>query len=105
MGKLALGVDAVAAWRYSVRRVYPKPENGRYTVLVEHWGSGAADADGQVTINLIDAEPTVIEISNLASHHVFTAATIEWPSKQVTTLATDHDCSAHWASGCKDELP
>lgn len=84
---------------------YAKPEVGRYTVMVEHWGAGTADADGQVTINLLDEQPTTIDITNLASHHVFTAATIDWPSKKVTTVASDYDCSANWAGGCLDAIP
>ena len=84
---------------------YAKPEAGRYTVMVEHWGAGTPDADGQVTINLIDEQPTTIDITNLTSHHVFTAATIDWPSKKVTPVASDHDCTANWSGGCLDAIP
>ena len=84
---------------------YPQPEDGTYTVLVEHWGAGMADADGQVTINLLGEAPVVIDIQNLASHNVFTAGTIEWPSKVVTVAGDIHDCTANWSGGCLDPLP
>jgi hypothetical protein len=84
---------------------YPMPEEGTYTVMVEHWAAGMPDADGQVTINLLDRPPVVIPITDLAPHHVFTAATIEWPSKAVTVVGTDYDCNANWSGGCQDMIP
>ena len=84
---------------------YAMPEDGTYTVMVEHWGAGAADSDGQVTINVLDQPAVVIDITDLAAHHVFTAATIEWPSKTVTVMDGDHDCSANWSGGCLDMIP
>jgi hypothetical protein len=84
---------------------YPRPEDGTYAVMVEHWAAGMPDADGQVTINLLDRPPVVIPITDLAPHHVFTAATIEWPSKAVTVVGTDYDCTANWLSGCQDMIP
>jgi hypothetical protein len=84
---------------------YANPEPGTYTVMVEHWGGGSADADGQVTINLFGEPTQVIDITDLTSHHVFTAGTIEWPAKVVTLSGAEHDCTANWASGCRDPLP
>ncbi|HTM44026.1 MAG TPA: hypothetical protein VL137_03670 [Polyangiaceae bacterium] len=84
---------------------YAKPEDGTYTVMVEHWGAGTPDSDGQVTINLLGQKATVVPIMNLASHHVFTAATIDWPSKVVTPVETDYDCTATWAGGCTAAIP
>lgn len=84
---------------------YPMPEDGTYTVMVEHWGAGMPDADGQVTINVLDRPPVVIDITDLAAHHVLTAATIEWPSKTVTPIGTDYDCNATWSGGCPDLIP
>jgi hypothetical protein len=84
---------------------YANPEAGTYTVMVEHWGSGTADADGQVTINLIGEAPRVVDITDLASHHVFNAGKITWPSKAVTLSGAHHDCSANWSGGCRDAIP
>jgi len=84
---------------------YANPEDGIYTVMVEHWGSGAADADGQVTINIVDQTPTVIDITDLAPQFVFTAATIEWPGGRVVPVASQHDCTDNWSGGCRDEIP
>jgi hypothetical protein len=84
---------------------YAMPEDGTYTVMIEHWGAGAAESDGQVTINLLDHAPVVIGITDLAAHHVFTAATIEWPSKTVTVVGSDYDCNANWSGGCRDMIP
>jgi hypothetical protein len=47
----------------------------------------------------------VIGITDLAAHHVFTAATIEWPSKTVTVVGSDYDCNANWSGGCRDMIP
>jgi len=84
---------------------YPKPEDGTYTVMVEHWGAGTPDSDGQVTINVLGQPPVVVDITDFAAHHVFTAATIEWPSKTVTVVGTDYDCNATWSGGCTAEIP
>jgi hypothetical protein len=84
---------------------YPNPEDGLYTVMVEHWGGGFDDASGFVTINVLDRAPVVVPIANLPSHHVFTAATIEWPSRQITVIDGRYDCTSEWAGGCTAELP
>ncbi|HEX2878188.1 MAG TPA: hypothetical protein VHO25_01500 [Polyangiaceae bacterium] len=84
---------------------YANPEDGTYTVMVEHWGGGTADSDGEVTINLAGEQTVAVKITNLASHHVFTAATIEWPSKVVNVVGSDYDCTANFAGGCRDAIP
>lgn len=83
---------------------YSSPEPGLYTVLVEHWGGGSADADGQVIFNVAGRSSTA-RIQNLASQSVWTAGTISWPSGEVTLSQDVYDCSGNWAGGCKDVLP
>ena len=80
------------------------PEDGVYTVLVEHWGNGDPTAPGTVTFN-VDGETTVVEIDALAPREVWTAGTIEWPSGAVEVGQDVFDCSDEWASGCTAELP
>ncbi len=80
------------------------PEEGTYTVLVEHWGTGDPGAPGTVTFN-VSGETTVVEIGALAPQEVWTAGTIEWPSGVVTTSQEVFDCSGEWASGCTSTLP
>jgi hypothetical protein len=81
-----------------------RPEAGVYTVLVEHWGGGDPMSDGQVIFN-VGGEVTVARIENLAPMHVWTAGTIRWPEKTVTTGTTIFDCSAMWGGGCNAPLP
>jgi len=80
------------------------PEEGIYTVLVEHWSSGDPMAPGTVTFN-VDGTTTVVEIDALAPQEVWTAGTIAWPSGVVQTSQDVFDCSGSWASGCTAELP
>ncbi|MBK8480368.1 MAG: hypothetical protein IPL40_04210 [Proteobacteria bacterium] len=84
---------------------FSKPEQGVYTVMVEHWGGGDAASDGQLIINLKGRAPIVLRKENLAPRHVWTAATIAWPGAVVTPQQTDYDCSANWSGGCKASLP
>jgi hypothetical protein len=84
---------------------YASPESGTYTVMVEHWGAGTPDADGQVTINVIGEPSRTIAITDLTSHHVFTAGTIDWPSKAVVLDGAEYDCTANWSGGCRDAIP
>jgi uncharacterized protein YfaP (DUF2135 family) len=79
------------------------PETGRYTVMVEHWGAGAPSA-GFVTLN-VGGQVYTVSITGLVSHHVWTAATIDWPAGTVTTSQNDYDCTATWASGCTAAIP
>lgn len=82
------------------------PEETTYTVMVEHWSSsGLPDADGQVIINVKGFGSTIIDITNLAPSHVFTAATVSWPSGVVTKIGTDFDCTSNWSGGCKEPIP
>lgn len=83
---------------------YSSPEPGLYTVLVEHWGGGRPDADGQVIFN-VAGRTTTARIQNLASRSVWTAGTISWPGGEVTPGEGVYDCSGNWSSGCKDALP
>ncbi len=80
------------------------PEDGIYTVLVEHWGTGDPTAPGTVTFN-VSGQTTVVEIDALAPGEVWTAGTIEWPSGAVVTSQEIYDCSETWSSGCTAELP
>lgn len=81
------------------------PETGTYTVMVEHWNSsGSPLSDGFVTLNVAGKSYT-IAIQDLAPDHVWTAATIDWPSGVVTTSQAIHDCTANWSSGCRDAIP
>ncbi len=80
-----------------------RPEPGVYTVLVEHWGAGAP-SDAEVILN-VGGVATVARIQDLVSHHVWTAATIQWPEKTVTPATTIFDCTANWSGGCLSPLP
>lgn len=81
-----------------------RPETGVYTVLVEHWGSGDPMSDGQVVFN-VGGVVTIARIENLAPEHVWTAGTIRWPEKTVTTGTNIYDCTAMWSGGCTAPLP
>jgi hypothetical protein len=83
---------------------YSDPESGLYTIMVEHWASGSAEADGQVIINVAGSVYTNA-IANLAPQRVWTVGTIEWPSGAVTLSQDVFDCSGNWSSGCQAELP
>jgi hypothetical protein len=82
-----------------------QPENGTYTIMVEHWNSaGSASSDGRVIINLY-GKLVVVEIADLAPWSVWTAATIQWPDSIVTLGSAIYDCSAEWDRGCTAALP
>jgi len=83
---------------------YANPEPGTYTVMVEHWGGGSPDADGQVVFNVAGTS-TVAKVENLPSESVWTVGTIEWPSGKVTTSGAKYDCSGNWSAGCRDAIP
>lgn len=80
------------------------PEPGLYTVMVEHWGSGSPEADGQVVFN-VDRQTTVATVENLAPRSVWTVGTIAWPSGVVTLDGSIFDCSGNWSGGCLEDLP
>jgi hypothetical protein len=89
---------------YGPENIYlSKPETGRYTVMVEHWGPGSPSA-GQAIIN-VRGVAYLFTISNFVSESVWTVATIDWPSGVVTAVDTRYDCSASWSSGCVAALP
>ena len=80
------------------------PEVGTYTVFVEHWGTGLATSDG---FAMIDVGGTIVTVNmtDLAPQHVWTVATIDWPSGVVTPSQTVFDCGASWSAGCTATLP
>lgn len=80
------------------------PEEGTYTVMVEHLGSGSPDSDGRVIFN-VSGRMLVVEIENLAPQHVWTAGTIRWPEAVITTSREIFDCSASWSGGCQADIP
>ncbi|MBN2359741.1 MAG: hypothetical protein JXR83_09830 [Deltaproteobacteria bacterium] len=82
-----------------------RPQDGIYTVLVEHWNSsGSTDSDGRVIINLW-GKLVVVDIQDLAPWHVWTAASISWPDGLVATSQSIYDCSGNWSGGCRATLP
>lgn len=83
---------------------YSDPEPGTYTLMVEHWGSGADDADGQLIVNAA-GRTTTLNVESLPSHWVWTAGTLEWPSGKVTRVDERFDCNGEWSGGCTAELP
>ncbi|MBN1605687.1 MAG: hypothetical protein JW940_03600 [Polyangiaceae bacterium] len=83
---------------------YDGPEDGTYTVMVEHMGDGSSQADGKVIFN-VAGRTYEASIENLAPGSVWTAGTIEWPGGEVTTSQYVYDCTATWSSGCKAEIP
>lgn len=90
---------------YGPENIYlSKPETGRYTVMVEHWGSGGMPSSGQAILNVRGAV-YVFNITNFASHWVWTVATIDWPSATVTAVGTLYDCTANWSGGCLAAIP
>jgi len=84
-----------------------QPESITYTVMVEHWGRGSPDADGEVTINVEDGEMLTVLITDLAPHWVVTVATIEFPSGTITPIGQQFDCNDEWGvnGGCGAALP
>ena len=80
------------------------PEVGTYTVMVEHWGAGQPGSSGHVTVD-VGGNVTTVDMNGLASHHVWTVATIVWPSGVVTPSQVTFDCSTSWSSGCTAQLP
>ena len=90
---------------YGPENIYlSNPENGAYTVMVEHWNSGSSESKGQAILN-VAGSLTIVPIINLAYMHVRTVATIAWPSGVVTPMNTDYDCSGNWSGGCKADIP
>ncbi len=89
---------------YGPENIYlDKPENGTYTIMVEHWGGGGP-SDGQLIVN-VQGTTLTIPRSQLVSEHVWEAATIDWPSKVVTPMQVDIDCTSSWSSGCTLPIP
>ena len=86
--------------------VYPEPAEGRYTVLVEHWGTGAAGATGSVVINVTGKSPVELPIAGLDPQHVLVVATYRLAERHGhAVVLSDHDCTANWSGGCRDPIP
>jgi hypothetical protein len=83
-----------------------KPENGAYTVMVEHWGNGSPQSDGAVFIN-VPGGVFKVDVTDLAPQRVRTIGTITWADGCATFQPSDDlcDCSSNWASGCDYQLP
>lgn len=90
---------------YGPENIYlSQPEPGLYTIMVEHWGTGEPEADGQVIFN-VDGKTRVADVENLAPKSVWTVGTIEWPSAEIQLSTDIYDCSGDWSDGCRAELP
>lgn len=80
------------------------PENGTYTIAVEHWGNGSEESDGEVVL-FVKNEARLFKINNLSPQHVWIVATIKWPEGTITEVNIDYDCTGNWSRGCQDEIP
>ena len=74
-------------------------------MLVEHWGTGTPDSDGTVTIDVTGQASITLSMMDLAPQHVWTVATIAWPSGVITPSTSVFDCTAAWSGGCTAALP
>lgn len=82
-----------------------KPEDGTYTVMVEHWGNGDPASSGRVIFNIAGQPTSIVDLEGLAPRSVWTAGTIEWPSGEVTPSQDVYDCSHSWSGGCTAHIP
>ena len=82
-----------------------RPETGTYSVLVEHWGDGSPEADGNVAMNVAGNDTIVSEVTNLAPRHVWYVGDITWPSQEIRLDGRVIDCSENWSAGCLLDLP
>jgi hypothetical protein len=90
---------------YGPENIYlPIMEDGRYHIMVEHWGNGDPRAQGEVFIQLGN-QTLQHKIDGLAPRHVWLVATVDWPSGAVTFSDTVVDCSGSWDDGCTLSLP
>jgi len=85
-------------------RLY-QPENGTYSVFVEHWGTGQPEADGNVVLNVSGKDTLVSEVTDLPSRHVWYVGDITWPEKDIALDGRIIDCSNDWSAGCLLDLP
>ncbi|MFZ1489449.1 MAG: hypothetical protein WAS51_05865 [Ilumatobacteraceae bacterium] len=85
--------------------ILTNPEPITYTVLVEHWGNGSPDADGEVIVNVEGGQVVAVPITDLAPKWVVTVATVEFPAGVVTTVDERYDCTGEWSGGCAAALP
>ena len=96
-------VDDIDA--YGPENIYlQSPANGRYTVMVEHWGTGDPGSDGQVIFN-VAGKSYVLPLNDFAPQHLRLAGTIDWPAGTVTLSGADYDCSGSWNRGCTASIP
>jgi hypothetical protein len=84
--------------------ILSSPENGVFTVMVEHWGPGSPDSDGYIILN-VGGQTHVLDLIDFPPQFVRTAATIEYPGAIVRTSTALHDCTLNWSGGCRDPIP
>jgi hypothetical protein len=84
--------------------ILSSPEPGIYWVVVEHWGNGAPESEGQLSLNVAGSNHRA-SYEGLPPQWVWLAATIEWPSGEVRFFDSLHDCAENWSSGCYASLP
>lgn len=80
------------------------PEDGTYTIMVEHWGGGDPMSDGTLFIGAGD-QSYITNVQDLVSRHVWNVGTLEWPSGVFTASGEKIDCTENWQSGCRMEIP
>ncbi len=81
-----------------------KPENIKYRVMVEYWGSG--DPIDATLVLMLDGQIQTKTLGNFTTQKVWDAAVLDWTNRSITWLTSDPiDCSASWASGCTATLP
>lgn len=91
--------------QYGPENIYlSNPEVGTYTVIVEHWGGGSPESDGELIFN-VAGKTTVATTTDLPSHYIWNVGTIDWPSGDVTLDGSTLDCNDNWSSGCTLPLP
>jgi len=84
--------------------ILSSPEEGEYVVLVEHWGAGDPESDGNVIFN-VAGETTIANVTDFPTRHVWNVGTILWPSGEVILNGEIIDCSENWSNGCRLGLP
>jgi len=82
-----------------------QPETGTFAVMVEHWGDGQPEADGNVVLNVTGNDTVVSEVTDLPSRHVWYVGDITWPSREIALDGRIIDCSDNWSAGCLLDLP
>jgi hypothetical protein len=81
-----------------------RPEDGTFTVMVEHWGPGDPGSDGYVILN-VRGQTYVLDLIDFPPRFVRTAFTVSFPSGAVATSTVNYDCNGNWSGGCRDPIP